>query len=417
MRAWWLALALVAVAAANLDGRPHQQELCTTIGQSALPMTVTGDDVCLRLTSNVVWHANSPAPAITWQGKRGELQFSGNRLQLTHPCGRGLYIPDGGEVTVFDAVISTPEQTQCPDSHGILGDYGGALTMYGGEVHNVTTGVFVRAGGSLEAYDVDIVDFGYMGMGCWNTIKCVLEHITVFVPNSFNFQYGIILGGQNSRGRALTVYNSMWKGVRINGTGPTTVEDVSVDGSFGLLVEVQTQDSVALRNVRTSATDYYPTHIGVVEAASMTIDGWTARDGDVGFLTDYAATMRGISLRNVDMSGMYYGAYMRDSTWNLMIKDSTYATCCVGVYAEVNAHNIIVADTLFENNFAAIDILTPEAIASGNLNTGDGGGMCYYPVRRRRGNVPPAAGPHVTAEWDEPWWLVDHPFNNATVPN
>lgn len=380
-------------------------------------MVVTDDDVCLRLSSNLVWRANSPTPAFVWLGKRGQLQFSGHRLRLTHPCGIGMRILDGGEVTVFDTMISADEQTQCLDSHGILGDYGGALSMYGGEVINVTTGVFVRAGGSLQAYNVDIVDFGYMGMGCWNTEMCVLEHITAYVPNSFNFQYGIILGGQNSRGRALTVYNSMWKGVRINGTGPTTVEDVSVEGPFGLLIEVQTQDSVALRNVRTSATDYYPTHIGVVEAASMTIDGWTARDGDVGFLTDYAATMRSISVRNSDLSGMYYGAYMRDSTWNLMIKDNTIATCCVGVFAEVNAHNIIVADTLFQNNFAAMDILTSEAVASGNLNTGDGGGMCYYPLRRRRGNVPPASGTPIEVAEDEPWWIVPHPFTNATVPN
>lgn len=418
MRAFTVVLLVLVVAAvAVMDGRPHQSELCTTIGQSALPMTVTHDDVCLRLTSNLVWHANAPQPAISWHGKRGQLQFSGNRLQLTHPCGRGLYIADGGEVTVFDAAISATEQTQCSDSHGILGDYGGALTMYGGEVHNVTTGVFVRAGGSLQATDVNIVDFGYMGIGCWNTIACVLERIEAHVPASFNFQYGIILGGHNSYGRQLSVYNSMWKGVRINGTGPTSVEDVSVEGPFGLLIEVQTQDSVALRNVRTSASDYYPSHIGVVEAASMTIDGWTARDGDVGLITDYAATVRGISVRNSDVSGMYYGAYMRDSTWNLMLKDNTFATCCVGVYAQVNAHNIIIADTLFENNFVAMDIITPEVVASGNLNTGDGGGMCYYPLRRRRGNVPPAAGAHIEVAEDEPWWIVDHPFTNATVPN
>lgn len=405
------------VVAAQLDGRPHQSEVCTTIGQSSLPLTVTRDDACFRLSSNLVWRADAPSPAFAWFGKRGQLQFAGHRLQLTHPCGRGLYIADGGEVTVFDVAISSIEQTQCLDSHGILGDYGASLTMYGGEVHNVTTGVFVRAGGALQATDVNIVDFGYMGMGCWNTELCVLERIAAFVPEAFNFQYGIILGGRNSRGRALSVYNSMWKGIRINGTGPTSVEDVSVEGPFGLLIEVQTQDSVALRNVRTSASDYYPSHIGVVEAASMTIDGWTARDGDSGLITDYAATMRGISVRNSDLSGMYYGAYMRDSTWNLMLKDNTFATCCVGVYAEVNAHNIIVADTLFENNFVAIDILTPEVVASGNLNTGDGEGMCFYPLRRRRGNVPPASQPHVAVSDTEPWWLVDHPFTNATVPN
>jgi len=417
MRALFALVVLATVAAAQLDGRPHQSELCTTVGAAAFPLVVTGDDVCLRLTSNIVWHRDYDMPAIQWHGKRGQLQFAGHRLDLTHPCGRGMYIADGGEVTVFDVAISATEQTQCGDSHGILGDYGASLTMYGGEVHNVTTGVFVRAGGALQATDVKIVDFGYMGMGCWNTELCVLERIAAFVPDSFNFQYGIILGGQNSRGRALSVYNSMWKGIRINGTGPTSVEDVSVEGPFGLLIEVQTQDSVALRNVRTSATDYYPSHIGVVEAASMTIDGWTARDGDAGFITDYAATMRGISVRNSDLSGMYYGAYMRDSTWNLMLKDNTFATCCVGVYAEVNAHNIIVANTLFENNFVAMDILTPEAVASGNLNTGDGDGMCFYPLRRRRGNVPPAAEPHVAVAADQPWWLVEHPFTNATVPN
>lgn len=414
----WIVLAALAVSAtALIDGRPQPSELCTTVGASSFPLIVTEDDVCLRLTTNVVWRRDYTQPAIEWHGKRGQLQFSGRRMVVHHPCGRGIYVAGGADVEIFDAAIEGLGPTTCQEQHAILGDYGAAIDLYNAHIANVTTGVFVRGGGALRAYDVEVHDYTYNGVGCFNTEQCIMDHVDVRAAEMFNFQVGIVLGGRVTEGRSLSSFNSMWKGIRINGTGPVLVDDVTVEGPFGLLIEVHTENAVTLRNVRTSASDYYPSHIGVVEAASMTIDGWTARDGDVGLITDYAATVRGISVRNSDVSGMYYGAYMRDSTWNLMLKDNTFATCCVGVYAQVNAHNIIIADTLFENNFVAMDIITPEVVASGNLNTGDGGGMCYYPLRRRRGNVPPAAGAHIEVAEDEPWWIVDHPFTNATVPN
>jgi hypothetical protein len=409
------AAVLAAVLAAPQDGRPLAPEQCLTVAHT--PIVVTQDDACLRLIADLVHTDDWRTPAITWEGKRGQLHFDGHALTLTDRCARGIVIAGGAELAVFDAVVVAPEETTCTEMHGMLGDYEATLELYNAQVINASTGVFVRGDGVLRAENIDIINYTYHGIGCQATRDCRMERVAVRASDRFNFQTGIILGGQSCRASGLASFNSYWRSVSINGTGPTAVEDVTVEAHAGLLIEIEVEDAVSLRNVRTSTTGFYGAHIGVVQASSMTLEDWIARDGDVGLLINYAATVRGITVRNADVTGLYYGVYMRDNNWNLMVRDSSFATCCIGVLAEPVAHNIIVTSTLFENNFDSIDITTPESVVSGNLNTGDGTGFCYSPLAmQRRGNMPPAVpGHHVTPDGHTMWWVLPHPYNNETA--
>lgn len=407
-----VAVAFAAVLAAPpQDGRPLSSELCTTVAHT--PLVVHHDDACFRLSADIVHGGGASVPAIEWRGKRGQLQFGGHALTLADSCARGVVVASGASLAVFDADITLANESSCPDMVAIYADYGASLAVYDANLRDVAAGVVVMggvAGTSLTAVGVNVYNVTSVGVGC-DADECYLERTTVHMSSIFNFQTGIFLRGNVSRAVGTVIEGSLWRGLLLNTSGPVFVDDLSVTGSYGALIEVRVADAVQLGNVRTSGQNLaYPVHLGVIEASTLLVDGWVARDGDIGMIVVTSGSQRGITVRNANLAGLYYGIYMQNDNWNLIVRDSSIATCCIGVFADTNAHNIIVTDTMFENNFDSLDIQTPESVAANNLNTGDGYGFCYSPLRRRS-NVPPPVPNPVTPSSTEVWWAVPHPYN------
>lgn len=363
-----LLLALAAAGALAADsGRPTAASECGPV--VAFPLVVHENDACFHLDKNVEWHGFGQM--IEWRGARGELQFRGFKLTAVNPCTGGLVVVgDGASLTVFDLnLVGTG--SSCFAHVGATTVLGGALTLYDAHVQDFSIAIGAAVETTMNAQRLTIVGAD-QGFVCSRSAECTLQESSIY--DTF---VGVRTGGVGGKISDVNIFNTVL-GLIVNATGPQAIDNVRVSGAAWVLVTANDAPNVQFNNLQTS--DFFglegeSVHVEVTGASQLLFNQWLASGGAAGLLVEFGTSGQ-VTVAESLLTSIYWGVYMADDSASVVVRDTTIALACYGVFTAPSGGPLILRNNEFSLNSQATWLQAPALVTVGNLNTGDTGDVC-----------------------------------------
>jgi hypothetical protein len=362
-----LVLFVAAIAWAADSGRPTASSECGPV--ISFPIIVRENDACFHLDRNIEWHGFGPM--VEWRGARGELQFRGFKITAINQCSGGIIVAgDEASLTVFDLnLLGTG--SSCFAHVGALAVLGGSMTLYDARVEAFSIAVAAAVETTMNAQRLTVIN-AFQGFICSRSAECTLQESGIY--DTF---VGVRTGGVGGRISDVNIFNTVL-GLIVNATGPQAIDNVRVSGAAWVLVTVNDAPNVLFTNLQTSDLIGFggeSVHIEVTGASQLLLNNWKASGGAAGLLVEFGTSGQ-VTVAESDLTTIYWGIYMDDDSASVVVRDTTIAETCYGVFTAPSGGPLILRNNEFSLNSQATWLQAPALVTTGNLNTGDTGDYC-----------------------------------------